>query len=126
MRLSDLAKNVAQSTQAAVTEWCHEHGRARGLALFARRIGVTERRARSLLEGTAGRIDAAEYIAAQEARAEVIRLRLARAQHDLEEIEGGHHGLDLVAPWRGVSAHGRGLYLAGGLVPGARGEGPVT
>jgi len=126
VKLSDLAKNVAQSTQAAVAEWVQEYGRQRGLMKFAIRIGVTERRARSLLEGTAGRIDAAEYIAAQEARAEIIRLRLARAQHDLEEIEGGHHGLDLVAPWRGMSAHGRGVYLAGGLVPGARGEGPVT
>ncbi|WP_160119665.1 hypothetical protein [Rhodovarius lipocyclicus] len=126
MRLSEIATGVARSTQAAVADWCQEHGRARGLAAFARRIGVTERRARSLLEGTAGRIDAAEYIAAQEARAEVLRLRIARAQHDLNEIENSHEGMDMGTPGGVLSGDGRPLHRHGHLVSGSRQEGALT
>ncbi len=102
MRLSELATNVAHSTQAAVREWTNEYGRERGLLLFARRVGITERRARSLAEGTAGRIDAAEYIAAQQARAEILRARIARAQQHLHEIEDAH-GMGLEPPRRGAA-----------------------
>lgn len=106
MRLSDFATNVARSTQAAVLDYCADHGgRARGLAAFARACGVSERRARSLAEGTAGRIDACEYLAAQEVRAALLRARIARAQHQLSVIEAAH-GLVLVAP-RGVLLDGR-------------------
>lgn len=126
MRLSELATDVAQSTQAAVREWTAEYGRERGLALFARRIGITERRARSLAEGSAGRIDAAEYIAAQRARAEILQLRIARAQHHLHEIEVAH-GLDLGPPRSGVAetvGHGcEGQRLAGGRGPMVSGAG---
>lgn len=118
MKLSDLATNVARSTQAAVKKWITEHGRERGLAMFARNIGITERRARSLAEGTAGRIDAAEYIAAQQARAEILRRRIARAQLILTEIEGSH-GMDLGVAGGRASEGGNGAYFGGDVVPQA-------
>lgn len=105
MKLSVFATEVAQSTQAAVRAFIEEHGRARGLAAFARTLGITERRARSLAEGTAGRIDAAEYLAAQAARAEVLRQRIARAQHELMLLEA-RNDLDSGTP-RGASSMGR-------------------
>lgn len=94
MRLSDFATNVAQSTQAAVADFIAEHGRARGLHEFARAVGIGDRRARSLAEGTAGRIDACEYLAAQQARADLLRRRIERARHNLQLIEA-LHGMDL-------------------------------
>lgn len=94
MRLSDFATNVAQSTQAAVADFIAEHGRSHGLHEFARAVGVSERRARSLAEGAAGRIDAYEYLAAQQARATLLRRRILRAQHNLAMIEAAH-GVDL-------------------------------
>ena len=100
MRLSAFATDVAQSTQAAVRVFVEEHGRARGLAVFASTIGISERRARSLAEGTAGRIDAAEYLAAQAARAELLRARIARAKHELQILEATH-GVDLGTPRSG-------------------------
>jgi hypothetical protein len=105
MKLSFFAKDVAQSTQAAVRAFIEEHGRAQGLAAFARTIGITERRARSLAEGTAGRIDAAEYLAAQAARAELLRARIARANHELHMLEATH-GMDAGTP-RGAPFMGR-------------------
>lgn len=133
MKLSQLAADVASSTRAAVREWTAEHGRERGLSLFARKIGITERRARSLLEGTAGRIDAAEYIAAQKARAEILRQRIGRAQATLKEIEAVD-GMDLGSRGRGPAADGGvgdrrdGLARAGGAMvppPGQRSARPA-
>ena len=94
MRLSEFATNVARSTQDAVLDFCAEYGRAPGLHEFARAVGVSDRRARSLAEGTAGRIDACEYLAAMQARASLLRSRIQRAQHNLQMIEAAH-GLDL-------------------------------
>lgn len=126
MSLSDFATNVAQSTQAAVLDYIAEHGRARGLCAFARAVGVSERRARSLAEGSAGRIDACEYLAAQHARAALLRQRIARAEHNLHIIEALHGDLDLAQPehhglrtGEGAGALGRGLGGAGGPIAGA-------
>ncbi|WP_424138633.1 hypothetical protein [Roseomonas chloroacetimidivorans] len=121
MKLSIFAKDVAQSTQAAVRCFIEEHGRARGLEVFARTVGITERRARSLAEGTAGRIDAAEYLAAQAARAELLRTRIARAKHELHILEATH-GMDFGAP-RGGPVVGRGT--TDGSRPGLHQVGPT-
>ncbi|UPY35510.1 hypothetical protein [Sediminicoccus sp. KRV36] len=114
MRLSEFATNVAQSTQAAVLDFIAEHGRAHGLHEFARAVGVSERRARSLAEGNAGRIDACEYLAAQQARAALLRARISRAQHNLNLIEALHAGVDL-------ELHQLGVLRAGPMVDLGRG-----
>lgn len=114
MRLSEFATNVAQSIQAAAADFIGEYGRAPGLHQFARAVGITERRARSLAEGTAGRIDACEYLAAQQARAALLRRRIERARHNLQMIEA-MHGVDL-----GLDQHAPAL---GGVGPGASGRG---
>ena len=126
MRLSDFATNVARSTQAAVLDHVAEHGRARGLAAFARAVGVTLRRARSLAEGTAGRIDAAEYLAAREAQAALLRQRIARANHQLNLIEAALHGVDLepagaaaVVAGRAPDGLGRSVHGSGAALDGA-------
>jgi hypothetical protein len=113
MKLSIFAKDVAQSTQAAARAFIEEHGRARGLVAFAKAVGISERRARSLAEGTAGRIDAAEYLAAQAARAEVLRARISRAKHELAIMEATH-GVDAGAP-RGAPLVGRRMSDGGGF-----------
>lgn len=122
MRLSELATNVAQSTQAAVMDFVAEYGRAHGLHEFARAVGVSDRRARSLAEGTAGRIDACEYLAAQQARASLLRSRIQRAQHNLQMIEAAH-GVDLEVE-RGAAALAGVGPAACGRSGGAAGRGP--
>lgn len=119
MSLSEFATNVARSTQAAVLDFIAEHGRARGLCAFARAVGVTERRARSLAEGTAGRIDACEYLAAQQARASLLRQRIARAEHNLHIIEALHGDLDLAQPERGGLVDGGAVGDLRGALGGA-------
>lgn len=123
MRLSKLDTFVAQSTQECVLDFVTEHGRKRGLALFAQKVGVTERRARSFAEGTAGRIDASEFLAAQQARAEILRLRIARAQHQLHQIEVTHGAAMEPAAQMATEGHGLGAWPGRGDLPFG-GQGP--
>ncbi|RVT97914.1 hypothetical protein EOD42_08985 [Rhodovarius crocodyli] len=91
-RLDKAAARIAREMQEISRLFVLFHGsRARGLIHFADALGVTERRARSLYEGTAGRIDAAEHAVALVARNELRRTRAHKLRAELEELENSPH-----------------------------------
>lgn len=112
-RVSDRATNVETFCHDTARLFVQQHGRQRGLHAFARACGITERRARSLLDRTAARIDATEYLAVQDARLAITQDRAARLRQELE-------ALTHVAMVRPAADQDVGLvHHLGGLVPAA-------
>lgn len=88
MKLAGFAADAAQQVREVVRGYVREHGYKRGLHLFARAVGCTERRARAIHSDEPGvKLDAAEYLAALEARGALNRHRTARLRLELEQLE---------------------------------------
>ena len=90
MRAARRAADVAATVQDIVRRYTEEFGYRTGLDKFARLVGVTPRRARSLYQGDAQRIDAAEYLSALDAEGTLNRARRERLRAELSELERGH------------------------------------
>jgi hypothetical protein len=97
---------VRVSWNVSAEDWTHEvrecarqhvrHlGIKQGLHLFAQRMGITERRARSFYVGEPVKLLASEWHAVGDARMALRRDRAAALRRELQEIEGELHAADL-------------------------------